>query len=102
MVALDDFGSGFSNLETYFALRPDFMKIDKSITNRLHETGPRDLLSGLIANCRQEGVKTISEGIETADQAEICRSMGVDYLQGYLFGRPAAPDHWQNIDTATA
>ena len=100
-VALDDFGSGFSNFETYFALRPDFMKIDKSITNRLHETGPRDLLSGLIANCRQEGVKTISEGIETPDQAEICRSMGVDYLQGYLFGRPAAPDHWKSIDAAT-
>ena len=101
-VALDDFGSGFSNFETYFALQPDFMKIDKSITSRLHETGPQDLLYGLIANCRQEGVKTIAEGIETPEQAQICRSMGSDYLQGYLFGRPAPPDHWRSSDEADA
>lgn len=101
-VALDDFGSGFSNFETYFTLHPDFIKIDKSITNRLHETGLRDLLSGLIANCQQEGVKTIAEGIETPEQAEICRSLGSDYLQGYLFGRPAAPDQWKSTDKAGA
>jgi EAL domain-containing protein (putative c-di-GMP-specific phosphodiesterase class I) len=46
----------------------------------------------LAERCRKNGIKTIGEGVEDGETAQLLRETGLDYAQGYFFGRPAAPD----------
>lgn len=89
-LALDDFGAGFNNLGTYLDLKPDYIKIDRQLTDRMiGDSHRREMVGGFIASAQRDGTKIIAEGIEDAAAADILTDMGVDYLQGYYFGRPA-------------
>lgn len=90
-IALDDFGAGYSNLEAYLALQPDFIKLDKSLTRDLiTDASKRDLIGSLVQRATAQGIKTIAEGIESEGLAAELTELGVGYGQGYHFGRPAA------------
>lgn len=92
-VALDDFGTGFNNLDMYIALNPDFVKLDKSLTSNLTDDDPRlGMVKGIVRTAHTSGIKVIAEGIETATNARVVSDCGVDRMQGYFFGRPAAVD----------
>lgn len=92
-VALDDFGTGFNNLDMYIALNPDFVKLDKSLTSNLTDDDPRlGMVKGIVRTAHSSGIKVIAEGIETATNARVVSDCGVDRMQGYFFGRPAAVD----------
>lgn len=94
LVAIDDFGSGFSSLERLATLPVDILKIDKSLTQHLDS---KDLQRrrAMTALCRAVvevthdlGKDTVVEGIETKDQLDACIDMGVTFGQGHLLGRP--------------
>lgn len=88
-VALDDIGSGYSSLAWFSALRPDFVKIDRQLIQGLSEEPiKRAVVAKIVELCRTIGAHAIAEGIERPEDAEAARALGVDYLQGYLFGRP--------------
>lgn len=90
-IALDDFGSGYSNLEAYLALAPDFIKLDKSLTRDIAtDAAKRDLIGSLVQRAGGQGICTIAEGIETEEMAGALTQLGVQYGQGYHFGRPHA------------
>lgn len=91
-IALDDYGAGYNNLDTFIALKPDYIKFDKSLTSDVVEDLPkRALLRSMAERAKDFGIETIAEGIEDASAATVMADMGVDYLQGYFFGRPAEP-----------
>ena len=89
LVALDDFGTGYSNLSAVQDLGPDYLKIDRSFTKSLVSGKVKSsLIPGIIHLARIVESEIIAEGIETADQARILTGLGVEFGQGFLFGRP--------------
>ena len=89
-VCLDDFGAGAASFQYLQALSVDFVKIDGAYVKRLGQS-PRDdaMMKGIVHLCRDLGIRTIAEMVETQENASTLRSMGVEFGQGFLFGRPA-------------
>ena len=92
-LAIDDVGAGFSSLRHIVVTAPDVIKIDRSIVTGL-DSDPvlSKLVQSLVAfghGCR---VRVVAEGVETADEAAALRALGVDYGQGWHFGRPGPPE----------
>jgi EAL domain-containing protein (putative c-di-GMP-specific phosphodiesterase class I) len=89
-VAIDDFGTGYSSLQVLTRLPVDVLKIDRSFiqdlaTNERH----RLVVQTTITLAQSFGLKTVAEGVETEEHADILRGLGCDVLQGYLIHRPA-------------
>ena len=90
--AVDDMGAGFSTLEYLAALRPDYVKLDRALVVRAeHDRSARQNLDLVVAQARRLEIQVIAEGIETESQMHMCRDAGADFLQGFLFARPANP-----------
>ena len=88
-IALDDVGTGNSNLHSLLEIRPAFVKLDRQLVDGIatHDV-KRQLTAALVATARAMPAELIAEGVEReADAAELAR-LGVTLLQGYLFGRP--------------
>ena len=90
-VSLDDFGTGFSSLSYLNRFDIDYLKIDRSFVKRLTENEhDKALTEAIIVMARKLGIKTIAEGVETAEQRDILAALGCDYMQGFLYS-PAVP-----------
>lgn len=88
-VAIDDAGSGYASLEAIAALAPDYLKITKALVSTLAEEPiKQDLVRMLVDLAGRIGAKTIAEGIETQEEYEACREVGIDLLQGYYLAHP--------------
>jgi EAL domain-containing protein (putative c-di-GMP-specific phosphodiesterase class I)/DNA-binding response OmpR family regulator len=88
-VAIDDAGSGYASLEAIAALAPDYLKVTKGLVSTLaDEPIKQDLVKMLVELAGKIGAKTIAEGIETAEEYETCRDLGIDLIQGYYFAHP--------------
>ncbi|MDO9377655.1 MAG: bifunctional diguanylate cyclase/phosphodiesterase [Nocardioidaceae bacterium] len=91
--ALDDFGTGFASLAHLHDIDCQVVKIDRSFVARLGEAGSAEaIIRAIIAMAHSLELSVVAEGVETRAQAERLRLLGVDYLQGYYFGRPTAWD----------
>ncbi|MDP9191846.1 MAG: diguanylate cyclase [Acidobacteriota bacterium] len=90
LIAIDDVGFGSSCLESLVLLEPDILKLDKRCVIGI-DTDPAqvDHLRRYVRIARSLGCQVIAEGIETAGELAIVRSLGIEYGQGYLWGRPA-------------
>ena len=88
-IAIDDFGTGYSNFERLLDYRPDILKIDGSLVKNI-ETNPLSLhiVEMIIAFAKKQNIKTIAEFVETEAIFDILKGLGVDYSQGYYFGKP--------------
>src|SRR5579883_2675409 len=90
-VALDDIGAGYSSLNLLARLQPDFVKIDMELIRGVDRDPYKAQVVGkLLEMARGLGVETVVEGVETVGEWEWARDHGADYVQGYLFARPAA------------
>jgi len=88
-VAIDDAGSGYASLEAIAALAPDYLKVTKGLVSTLgDEPIKQDLVKMLVDLAGKIGAKTIAEGIETVEEYEVCRDLGIDLIQGYYFAHP--------------
>ena len=103
LVAIDDFGSGFSSLERLATLPVDILKIDKSLTQHLdsrdlHRRRAMTALCKAVVEVTHDlGKDTVIEGIETAEQHDFCVDIGVTFGQGHLLGRPMTTTQLENI-----
>lgn len=89
-IALDDFGSGYSNEIRVLSLLPDIIKIDMEMIQGIHNNvDKQNLVANLIDFCQKKGVKVVAEGIEVSLDLATVIEMGVDYAQGFYLGRPA-------------
>ena len=90
-LAIDDAGAGFSSLRHTLLLRPDIVKVDISLTRGIDaDRGKRALTSALVSFGEEMGVAIVAEGIETREELETLRSLGVRYGQGFHLAPPAA------------
>lgn len=89
-LAIDDFGTGHSSLRYLQEFRVDYLKIDRSFIGRIGtESLSEHIVDNVIDLGTRLGLSLVAEGVETQAQADYLRGKGVDYLQGYLFGKPA-------------
>lgn len=88
-LAIDDTGAGFASLSHVLKLRPDIIKIDRSlITHVTSDPARRSLVTSLVLLAIDLGASITAEGIETPCELETLASLGADSGQGYLLGRP--------------
>jgi EAL domain-containing protein (putative c-di-GMP-specific phosphodiesterase class I)/CheY-like chemotaxis protein len=88
-VAIDDAGSGYASLEAIAALSPDYLKVTKSLVSTLAtEPIKQDLIRMLVDLAGKINATTLAEGIETQEEFEACRDLGIDLIQGYFFAHP--------------
>ena len=88
--ALDDVGTGSNSLQMVCDLQPDYIKIDKSLISGLGNRMYRSTVGKVVDLANEFGVEVIAEGIEDLSTAEICAELGIPFMQGYYFARPAA------------
>jgi EAL domain-containing protein (putative c-di-GMP-specific phosphodiesterase class I)/GGDEF domain-containing protein len=89
MLALDDFGNGYSSLRRWAELQPDIVKIDRYFARDVHlDARKMQALRALLDIAEAYGTRLVAEGIETADELGAVRDLGFHYAQGYFLDRP--------------
>ena len=89
LLVLDDVGTGHSNLDRIPLIKPDVLKVDRSlIANIDSDYHKQETLKSLIHLSRKIGALVVAEGIETEDEAIVALELGSDLLQGFFLGRP--------------
>jgi PAS domain S-box-containing protein len=87
--ALDDFGTGYGSFTYLKHLPVSYIKIDTEFVRTLRAGSPDcQVVSAIVDVARNFGIQTIAEGVEAEDTVGLLRTLGVDYAQGYYFGRP--------------
>jgi diguanylate cyclase (GGDEF)-like protein len=88
-VAIDDFGTGYSSLRLLARLPVDTLKVDRSFIQSIADSpNMMTLVSTIVSLARAFNMKTVAEGVETAEQLQLLRLIKCDQAQGFLHGRP--------------
>jgi diguanylate cyclase (GGDEF)-like protein len=91
-LAVDDFGTGFSNLHYLNRFPVQRLKIDRSfVQGMLHDAGTAEVTQAIVQLGHALGMRVVAEGVETAAEAAMLQRQGCDELQGYLFSQPLRP-----------
>lgn len=89
IVEMDDFGSGYSSLNVLKDIEFDVLKLDlKFISGSIGNARGGTILSSIVRMAKWLKLPVIAEGVETVEQADFLKSVGCDYVQGYLYSRP--------------
>jgi EAL domain-containing protein (putative c-di-GMP-specific phosphodiesterase class I) len=91
-LAYDDFGAGQARLLELAEVPPHYLKFDMSFVRGIDSAPPsrQRMLSSLVTVARDLLVYTVAEGVETAEEADVCMRIGFTHAQGFFFGRPRA------------
>lgn len=88
-LAIDDMGTGPSALTHLVELGPDIVKLDRSLVKGIARANARHgVVRALVTFCADVGAVVVAEGVETAEEGEVLRDIGVEFAQGYLYARP--------------
>ena len=88
-LAVDDAGAGYSGLQQILSLKPDLIKLDRTLIQDIHrDPAKRSLAVALASFARATDSHLIAEGVETEAELEMLRAAGIENIQGYLLGRP--------------
>jgi EAL domain-containing protein (putative c-di-GMP-specific phosphodiesterase class I) len=97
-VAVDDVGAGFSSLRHIVEMRPDVLKVDRSLVDGVAgDPVLRELVVSLVTLARSLGADVVAEGVETVEDADALRGAGVPAIQGWLAARAAGPDELLDV-----
>ena len=96
-VALDDFGSGYTSFRQLKALSVDMVKIDGAFIKDLTDNSDnRFFVKTLLDFTKGFGLQSVAEFVEKGETAKMLMELGVDYMQGYYFGKPENYRSWLN------
>jgi PAS domain S-box-containing protein len=111
-LAIDDTGAGYASLSHVIRLRPDVIKVDRSLVSHIAtDAARRSLVTSLILLAVDLGATVTAEGVETVAELEALSRLGAHAGQGYLLGRPStdratwrgwADADWRRLETAVA
>ncbi len=90
-IAIDDFGAGYSNFERLLDYQPDILKIDGSLIKNIESNSySLNVVETIVAFAKKQNIKIVAEFVENENIFNILNNLGVDYSQGYYFGKPEA------------
>lgn len=87
-ISIDDFGTGYSSLSYLSKMNLDEIKIDKSFIQNYEDKKKSTIIEAIYAISRVYEYKIVAEGVETIDQLEYLKEIGIQICQGYLFDKP--------------
>jgi len=88
-IAIDDFGVGYSNFERLLDYQPDILKIDGSLIKSIvDDTFSLNVVETIVTFAKKQNIQTVAEYVENEEIFNILNNLGVDYSQGYFFGKP--------------
>jgi PAS domain S-box-containing protein len=88
-IAIDDFGAGYSNFERLLDYQPDILKIDAClIKNIVKDRYSLNVVETIVDFAKKQNIQTVGEYVENKEIYDILKALGVDYSQGYFFGKP--------------
>jgi EAL domain-containing protein (putative c-di-GMP-specific phosphodiesterase class I) len=94
-VAIDDFGAGYTSFRNLKTLAVDMVKLDGAFCDQLHDNKDNQFfVRTLIALAKNFGVETVAEWVQDKRDADLLKDMGVDYLQGFLYGAASMEKPW--------
>ena len=92
-ISIDDFGTGYSNFEYIMKLKVDYIKIDASMIKDIDKNKNSQMVTETIIDfAKKMNVQTIAEFIHSQSVYEVVKELGIDYAQGYYFGKPEKLD----------
>ncbi len=90
-IAIDDFGSGYSNFEYLLKMDVDFIKIDGSLIKNIDiDQGSNDIVSTIVSFAKKRGIKVIAEFVSNEYIYEVIKGLDIEYAQGYFIAQPSA------------
>lgn len=95
LIELDDFGIGYSSLTALSELPIDSLKMDMSFVRQLNMPRKQKVFAACVGLAKNMGLRITAEGIESAEQLETVRRLGVDCVQGYYFSKPLPEDEFE-------
>ena len=94
--AIDDFGSGYTTFRNLMAIEADTIKIDGTFIEGIAHTPHKETFVRMMVDLAQTfSVTTVAEMVDSRADADLLQRLGVDYLQGYMFGIPSAAPAWR-------
>jgi diguanylate cyclase (GGDEF)-like protein len=97
-ILMDDFGSGYSSLNTLKDIHVDILKVDmKFLSGDSEESRGRSILASTIRMAGWLNTPVIMEGVETAEQVSFLKSIGCNYAQGYYYARPMPVSEYEQL-----
>ena len=98
LISIDDFGTGFSSLSLLKNIPIDVLKIDQSFFREsIHKEKDNIVIKGIIDLVNKLSIRTVAEGIETAEQVAFLKSVNCNMIQGYFFYKPLPEDKFEAI-----
>ncbi len=97
-IAIDDFGTGYSNLHQMSQFPCNYLKIDRSFINAIEAGSIKSsLIPHIIGVARTLNVKIVAEGVENLMQHEVLNKLGIEYAQGWVYGKPSSLKNFKQI-----
>lgn len=88
--AIDDFGAGYSGLNLLAEFQPHLLKLDMALTRGIDQDPVRQaIVAGIVLAAQRLGIRIIAEGIESVGERDALIELGIRYMQGFFFARPA-------------
>ena len=98
LIAIDDFGAGYSSLNVMKSLHFDTLKLDKEFLNtQENNQRAKEIIAGTVKMLKSLNITIVAEGVETREQALFLRDIGCDMGQGYLFSKPVPIEEFKNM-----
>jgi EAL domain-containing protein (putative c-di-GMP-specific phosphodiesterase class I) len=89
LIAIDDFGTGFSNFDRIWRMRPDIVKLDRSLVSRIAApSADPQFATQLVTMLHRAGTMVLGEGVESEDELMTLMEADVDFVQGFWLGKP--------------
>ena len=89
-LAVDDYGTGYSNVSNLLRYMPDIVKIDRSLLTEIQSSSQKQhFVRDIIEFCHGNGILALAEGVETSEELKTVIRLGTDLIQGYYTGRPS-------------
>lgn len=95
LIAMDDFGEGYASFEYLKRLNPSHIKIPGGFTADIRaDARDREIVNCLVLLAQRLGIGVVAEGVETVEAADALRGLGLNVMQGFLFGEPRELEDW--------
>lgn len=89
-IAIDDFGTGYSNFSYLITIEPDYLKLDGSLIKNIDtDQKAQKVVKSIITFAKESNITTVAEFVHSEKVFEMCKKLGIDEYQGYLFAEPS-------------
>ena len=100
-IAVDDYGTGYSNVSNLLRYMPDYVKIDRTLISEIQiKPQKQHFVKEMISFCHDNGIRALAEGVETAEELRTAIMLGADLIQGFYTGKPESdliPEISENV-----